>query len=425
MVLALFAGACSDDSGSDEDRSGSSDGDGNGSGGDDFDLVFGPTEAESVPNEEAIEVVQEYWEDNEDSFGFDFEPLPDERVSAVPGDRELVCDGFTITPLDVEGNAFIAPCSEGLTMAWDPVLIDETLLEQFGPAAGPVVFAHEFGHVVQFESGILDITGQGLGEPPSIVVETQADCLAGAWTAEQVDEGYGPFDFDESLITALNALLFVRDSPGSDPNAPAAHGSGFDRVSAFQDGFRGGPEACATFVEDPPRYTEFTFSNPEEEANQGNLPFDEVVPLIEEDLDYFFDEVIDLLGDVGDPLDSIPEDELRQLHAEIGDGAVATLYGMIWAEAAQEEADSDADGEDALRQRTCLVGAWLGDILEDQGDGTVERPSTVSLSPGDLDETIITVLELTEQAMSEPEVAFDAVGSMRDGVNGGAEACDL
>ena len=99
------------------------------------------------------------------------------------------------------------------------------------------------------------------------------------------------------------------------------------------------------------------------------------------------------------PSTLIPQDELEQLHADIGDGAVATVFGMLWAERAQAAAGDDLDGEGPLLQRSCLVGAWLGDILRDQQDGQVDRESGVQLSPGDLDETIITFLKLTEEAM--------------------------
>jgi hypothetical protein len=112
---------------------------------------------------------------------------------------------------------------------------------------------------------------------------------------------------------------------------------------------------------------------------------------------------------------------------------VATVFGLLWAERAQEALGADVDGEDALVQRSCMVGAWLGDILRDQRDGTVDRESGASLSPGDLDETIITFIQLTEQAMDDPGTAFEAVRNMRSGVAGalgggggaGLGNCDL
>ena len=144
-----------------------------------------------------------------------------------------------------------------------------------------------------------------------------------------------------------------------------------------------------------------------------------------QDLDDFFGENVDGFESPGDPFDVVPQDELEQLHADIGDGAVATVFGMLWAERAQAAAGDDLDGEGPLLQRSCLVGAWLGDILRDQQDGQIDRESGVSLSPGDLDETIITFLKLTEDAMAEGGVAFEAIGDMRTGVFGGLDDCRL
>lgn len=425
LVLVLLAGACGSDSGSDDDdrsdRSSRDDDDTLSGGGIDFGM--GGADGD-LSNEEVIENVQDYWDDNAGVLGIEYEPIPDERIAGIPGDEPPTCGGIVITPEDVTQNAFVAPCPEGLTVAWDPNLIDDTLTELFGGAGPAVVFAHEWGHVMQFQSGILDISGQGFGDPPTVLTENQADCFSGAWVAEQVDAGFGPFSDPSSLDNALGAMIFVRDAPGSDPNDPSAHGSGFDRVRAFQDGYNGGPVLCATYVDDPPFIDQLPFTEADL-ATQGNLAFDEVVPLVQQDLDDFFSANVSSFEGPGDPFGVIPEDELTQLHAEIGDGAVAAVFGMLWAERAQAAAGEDLDGQDQLLQRSCLVGAWLGDILRDQRDGTVDRESGVSLSPGDLDEVIITFLQLTEEAMSGGGVAFEALGDMREGVFGGLDRCDL
>jgi len=432
MVLAMVAvatGCGGDDGGSenaDDGASASNDDDDEHSSGSAglFDLDFGGADDEDLTNEDVIEVVQQFWEDNGADFNTDYERLPDERIGAVPGDQTLVCQGFEIQPSDVAMNAFVAPCPEGLTVAWDPELIDGTITDLFGGAGPAVVFAHEWGHVMQFQSGILDSTGQGIGDPPTVLTENQADCLSGAWVAEQVDEGFGPFSDPSALDNSIGAMIFVRDQPGSDPQSALAHGSGFDRVRAFQDGFEGGVEYCYSYIEDPPFIDQSLFSEADL-ATGGNLPFDEVTELVIQDLEDFFSENVEDFEGPGDPFDTVPADELEALHAEVGDGAVATVFGMLWAERAQAAAGDDLDGEGPLLQRSCIVGAWLGDILQDQRDGEIERDSGVSLSPGDLDETIITFLKLTEDAMAGSGVAFEAIADMRLGVFGGLEDCRL
>ena len=234
----------------------------------------------------------------------------------------------------------------------------------------------------------------------------------------------GPLADPSALDNSIGAMIFVRDQPGSDPQGELAHGSGFDRVRAFQDGFEGGIEYCFGYLEDPPFIDELPFTE-QDAANQGNLPFADVTDLVVEDLEDYFSANVDGFEGPGDPFDTVPADELDALHAEVGDGAVATVFGMLWAERAQAAAGDDLDGEGPLLQRSCLVGSWLGDILRDQRDGQVDRESGVSLSPGDLDETIITFLKLTEDAMAGSGVAFEAIADMRLGVFGGIEDCRL
>jgi Putative neutral zinc metallopeptidase len=432
VLLCSVAVACGDDSGEDAGGSASAnaddDSDGDVAETDEdggFDIEVDEDEEEDLDNEDVIENVQEFWEDEAENIGHEYEEIPDDRISPVPSDDEVPeCGGFEIQPEDVEANAFAAPCPEGLTVAWDPELIDETLTDQFGEAGPAVVFAHEWGHIIQYQSEIIDPTGQGIGNPPSVLVENQADCFAGAWVAQQVDDEYGPFADPGALDNSIGALLYVRDQPGSDPNAALAHGSGFDRVRAFQDGVDRGAEYCSTYVEDPPFIDELPFEG-EDAVNQGNLEFDEVSELVIQDLDDYFGNNVDDFDEPGDPFDYVPQDDLEELHGEIGDGAVATVFGMIWAQRAQEAAGDDTDGEGPLLQRACLVGSWLGDILRDQRDGEVERESGVQLSPGDLDETIITFITLTEDAMSGGGVAFEAIFDMRQGVFGGIEDCRL
>jgi hypothetical protein len=432
LTLVTLVAACGgDDSGSENASSDTSSGDNSdgsepiSDGG--FDIDVGTVGADAdLSNEEVIANIQDFWGERAGDVGVNFERIPDDRIASVPGDTEApICGGVPIAAEDVAMNAFAAPCPEGLTVAWDPALIDDTITDLFGEAGPAVVFAHEFGHVMQFQSGILDITGQGIGDPPSVLTENQADCFSGAWVAQQVEDAWGPFADPGALDKAIGAMIFVRDTPGSDPGDALAHGSGFDRVRAFQDGVDQDIEYCFNYVNDPPFIDELPFTNGDDVANNGNLPFDEVTDLVIQDLDDFFSANVDSFEGPGDPFDVIPQDELEQLHAEIGDGSVATLFGMLWAEQAQAAAGDDLDGEGPLLQRSCLVGAWLGDILTDQQDGTVDRASGVSLSPGDLDEVIITFLKLTDEAMAQGGVAFEAIGDMRTGVFGGIDDCDL
>jgi hypothetical protein len=434
LLLAVGAVACGggdDDGGSDGESASSDDGDiadTDDDGG--FDIDLGDDEEPTdLTNEEYIEIVQDFWEDRAEDIGLDFERLDEDRIRPVPGPNGEPgpdCFGEPISAEQVQQNAFASSCPEGLAVTWDPELIDGRLTELYGEAGPAVVFAHEFGHIVQYQAEIIDPTGQGIGDPPSVIIENQADCFAGAWVAQQVEDEVGPFADDATLDGALGALIEVRDPAGSDPNAPLAHGNGFDRVRAFQDGINQGIEFCYGYHGDnPPTITELPFTEGDLET-QGNLDFDQVTDLVVNDLDFFFGENVDDFESPGDPFDFVPEDDLEDLHGEIGDGSVATVFGMIWAQAAQEAAGDQVDGQSALLQRSCLVGSWLGDIIDDQEAGTSDqRPDGAELSPGDLDEAIITFLKLIQEAETGGGVAFEAVSAMRIGVFGDIDDCRL
>ena len=60
----------------------------------------------------------------------------------------------------------------------------------------------------------------------------------------------------DDLDNALAGLLTLSDPSGIDGGQDGAHGNGFDRVSAFQDGYEGGAQACADYQNNPPAVTE-------------------------------------------------------------------------------------------------------------------------------------------------------------------------
>ena len=92
------------------------------------------------------------------------------------------------------------------------------------------VVAHEWGHHVQDMLGLLD--GR-----PSILIELQADCLAGVWGHTAWARGLlSPGDIKKAIVAADLA----GDAPGTPANAPDAHGSGAQRVAAFLAGYTTG-----------------------------------------------------------------------------------------------------------------------------------------------------------------------------------------
>lgn len=88
-------------------------------------------------------------------------------------------------------------CADSNTIHLNMVQMDK-LVERVGDSAGFFALAHEYGHSVQKHLGILD------KNLPIMVLELQADCLAGAFFAATDELGIlEPGDVKEGAITAM------------------------------------------------------------------------------------------------------------------------------------------------------------------------------------------------------------------------------
>ena len=103
------------------------------------------------------------------------------------------------------------------------------------------VIAHEYGHALQWMSGLVDL------DTPGLVREQQADCFAGVYL-RSVAAGHSKrftLSTADGLNRVLAGVIYLRDRlVGGSADDP--HGSALDRVSAFQMGFTGGADQCAT-----------------------------------------------------------------------------------------------------------------------------------------------------------------------------------
>ncbi len=322
------------------------------------------------------------------------------------------CQGQRLTYRDVSGNA--AYCSVSNFVVYDDVGLMPDFYDRFGPFAVGLVFAHEWGHAVQDRADVPDDTA-------TVYTELQADCFAGAWTADVADDpqnvAYEPGD----LEAAVAALLELRDVPGSSPDDPNAHGSAFDRVSAFQDGFLTGPERCAAYIDEPPLVVQIPFSSEEEAAAGGNVPADEVIPLTVDLLNDFYSQVEpayrpitidDVFSFDSTRVATIPkcggsrpsvktvenrvyfctDDEyiafdepfLQGVYDNVGDFGVSTLLANPWATHVQLDQGIPGAADNTLEavlQADCYTGGWVAAFY----NGLLEGGS---LSAGDLDEFV-------------------------------------
>ena len=129
-----------------------------------------------------------------------------------------------------------------------------------GQFAQAYVVAHEVGHAVQQQLGIMDkvdaLRGRSGGAQAnalSVRVELQADCFAGVWAARSQKETGWRLDPGD-IETALNAAAQIGDdtlqrkTQGTVVPESFTHGTSAQRVSWFKRGVDGGSvEKCNTF----------------------------------------------------------------------------------------------------------------------------------------------------------------------------------
>jgi predicted metalloprotease len=409
----------------------------------------------------ALSDIESFWKEQFPGlYGGDFKPLAGGIYAAYPDRTEPIpgCGTPETTYLDVQDNAFY--CVDGDFMVYDDASLLPQLVDQLGQSAVAIVLAHEFGHAVQFRANEY--------QQPTILKEQQADCFAGAWAAHVSRSESDVIKFSDSDISGgLIAMIQVRDPVKfSGQIDESSHGTGFDRVGAFQDGFLGGPERCKTFFtenrEDQLINIPFT-----EDPNGGNLPLidpdpsptdgpADVVTLLPEDLTRYWTTqlaasnltltapTLTMFSSNDDPptCDGVDSGEftnnvtycpasntvfLDQQFAEksiadelLGDMSIGYLISKGYSENVQALLGSKLTGAKRALLDDCLSGSWIRDDLPPQPKG---RP--LYLSAGDLDEAIVTAIVHGDKS-SDADVngsAFEKVDAFRSGVLGGMQSC--
>jgi hypothetical protein len=397
----------------------------------------------------ALADVLTYWDRTyPEVFGGRFGPVdggfwsidPDETDPADLPDGPCFADDVE----DLADNAYYCPDED--LVVYDRGWMAE-LAEDYGPFVVAEVMAHEIAHAVQAHAGLDD---------PSIVAETQAECFAGAWTRWVVRGGAAHFSVrPKELDPYLLGYLYFGDEAGSSPDAEDAHGSVFDQLSAFQEGYADGPVACAAF--DSSRlFTEEEF-DADEAATGGDLPYEEVVAGTDDLLTAFWDQALsrgfpgtDPLGgllDVPDlraadgtgtvcggggeldlqycPVDDTVRydgvDLLEPAYTEVGDFAVPTLLGLPYGMAVREQRGLSVDDAAAVTGSVCATGWLVREVHRGAVDGL-----DVALSPGDVDEAAVVLLRYAtdETVVPVPGLSgFELVDDFRRGFVEGGAAC--
>jgi len=388
----------------------------------------------------AIADVQAFWtEQMPAAFGEPYKPVKGFFSVDPSGDKAAPC---TNSPSDIRGNAFYCPNQD--IVAWDRVGLFPDLKRKFGDFLIAMVIAHEWGHAIQHRTK--------LPGSKTIIVEAQADCYAGAW-AQAAHKAKAPhFEISREILDdALAGYLLFRDPVGASADDRQAHGSGFDRIAAFQEGYEQGVQHCKTF--DQRRvFTEVPFLDEDDQQRQGNLPYDDALQLGLKDLpDYWnqtfektfqrdFQPVAKVTGYQGDserpqcdgtPVNAVQycaaddtiyfdqTDAVKKVYDGTGDFGAMSLLAVAFGQAMRKRLNQTINGEEALDGSICLAGAYAGDVFNRRRSGAAQ------LSPGDLDEAIQALLNFAGKAGFfdvAGKTGFDRVSAFRKGF-GDIRAC--
>ncbi|KUI01591.1 neutral zinc metallopeptidase [Mycobacterium sp. IS-3022] len=398
---------------------------------------------------QAISDIEEFWEG---AYGAAF----DGRFEPVDQVYSWDANGFDETGFcdtDTYGLVNAGFCQTDNTIGWDRGELLPGLRQAYGDMGVTMVLAHEYGHSVQKQAGLV---GE---DTPTLVSEQQADCLAGAymrWVAED-DSTRFTLSTGDGLNNVLAAVVAFRD-PLLSENDPEAgvdeHGSAFERVSAFQFGFTDGAAACAAIDmrEIGQRRGDLPVLLDENETGEWAVS-EESVRAVVDAMDILFEPAappqltfepakcpdarpsppvsycpatntiaVDLgeLAQIGAPPDV--EDPIG---LATGDNTAYSVLVSRYMQAIQNEHGGVGldDAEAALRT-ACLTGVATTKLSK-----SVQTPdgNTVALTAGDVDEAVsgILVNGLVASDVNGESVpsGFSRIDAFRVGVLGDTERC--
>lgn len=180
-------------------------------------------------------LLDDYWEVELPRLGVDFV-----QPGFVVFENNIQTGGCGVG--QPEAGPFYCPADQNIYIDLGFYRTLEQQLDFDGEFALAYVMAHEYGHHVENQLGML---GGGRSNEESIRVELQADCYAGAWGNWINDEGRISIDDFNDAIRAAQAVGDDAIQGANANQATFTHGTSAQREEAFRTGFdSGNPTVC-------------------------------------------------------------------------------------------------------------------------------------------------------------------------------------
>ena len=384
-----------------------------------------------------------YWSDEiQKVYGEKYKPPAGGLYAYSRGSAIPPCGGFAMPYLLLQQNAFYCPDNDFI--AWDDEGLFPKLERRYGPFLLSIVLAHEWGHAIQEQSSAYFFDTVG--------AEQQADCFAGSWAA-QLDPTQYP-DLvklrNKNLDRVLSGFVEFRDRLGMAATDFGAHGTAFDRMRAFQDGYQNGAQSCADYEDKLPELVSIPYRSFKERFRGGNMPFAQLLRDVVPDVATYWTstygsgpnkatadakDVLCLTNQIRPvgvgtgkdaPIVSWCADDnvihydrasLQHLYNSNGDFGVTTLLALQWAAVQEVASGNDPTSKVSALRAICRVGVWTGTLYN------ADRPEDSSLSPGDIDEAVRVLLEVADDSATIGS-GFERVAAFRTGVLGSPTDCD-
>jgi predicted metalloprotease len=191
--------------------------------------------------------IQAFWSDAFTRSGQPYQPA---QTVLFTGATDAAC-GYA----QAAQGPFYCPADQKVYL--DLSFFDD-LQSRFGARGGSFaqgyVVAHEYGHHIQNQLGVLDAASGSRATGPgsaAVQIELQADCLAGVWAHHASATGFLQPLSDADVSSALDAAAAVGDdriqrrTQGRVSPEAWTHGSSRERQQAFSGGYStGNPNAC-------------------------------------------------------------------------------------------------------------------------------------------------------------------------------------